>query len=86
MKGLFNHRILMNYFIKKIIYSKSRHPDLEYEHERRILPTCVTSTLEVKRLLHKGYEAYLAYMVNKLTLEEALDNVPVVQEFPDVFF
>ena len=45
---------------------------------------CVIFVLEAKRLLHKGCEAYLAYVVDKSTLEVALDSV-LVREFPDVF-
>ena len=45
----------------------------------------VISTLEAKRLLHKGYEVYLAHVVDKSTPEVTLDSVPVVREFPDVF-
>ena len=43
------------------------------------------SSLEAKRLLHKGCEAYLAYVVDKTTSKVALNNVPIVRMFPDVF-
>ena len=43
------------------------------------------STLEVKRLLHKGYEAYLAHVIDKSSSKVTLDNVPIMCEFPDVF-
>ena len=43
------------------------------------------SALKTKRLLHKGCEAYLAYVVDKSTPKVALDSVLVVQEFQDVF-
>ena len=43
------------------------------------------SALEAKRLIHKGCEAYLAHMVDKSTPEIALDSVPIVREFPNVF-
>ena len=41
--------------------------------------------LKVKRLLHKGCEAYLAHVVDKLTPKMTLKNVPIVREFSDVF-
>ena len=43
------------------------------------------STLEAKKLLHKGCEAYLAHVVDKSTLKVALDSVPIVREFQDMF-
>ena len=43
-------------------------------------------TLEAKRLLYKGYEAYLAHVIDNLSSEVTLDNEPVMCEFPNVFF
>ena len=43
------------------------------------------SALEIKRLLHKGCEAYLAHVINTSASEVNLENVPVVCEFSDVF-
>ena len=53
---LSNHRASMDCFTKKIVFKKSGYPKLEFEGDRRILPTCVISALEAKRLLHKGCE------------------------------
>ena len=46
---------------------------------------CVISSLEAKRLLHKGCEAYLAHVVDKSTSKVILDSVWVVREFLNVF-
>ena len=72
----------MDCFTKKIVFEKPGYPELEFESDRRILPTCVISTLEAKRLLQKGCEAYLAHVIVK---KVTLDNMPVVCKFPDVF-
>ena len=45
----------------------------------------VISTLEAKRLLHKGCEPYLAHVVDKSILEMTLENVPIAREFSDMF-
>ena len=68
----------MDYCIKNIIFKKSGYPKLEFDGDRRILPTCVISTLEAKRLLHKGCKAYLAHVIDKSSSEVTLDNVPLV--------
>ena len=60
-------------------------PKLEFKGDRRVLPTCVISTLEAKRLLHKGCEVYLAYVVDKFFSEVTLNSVPLMREFQDVF-
>ena len=85
MDWLFNHRASMDCFTKKIMFKKPRYPKLEFVSNRRILPTYVISTLEAKRLLHKGCETYLAHVIDKSSSEVTLDNVPVVCEFPNVF-
>ena len=68
----------MDYFTKKIVLSTPRYLELEFEGDRRILPTCVISVLKTKRLLHKGCEAYFAHVVDKLTPKVALDSVLAV--------
>ena len=70
--------MLVGCFTKKVVFQKSGYLELEFEGDRKILPTCVISALEKKRLLHKGCEAYLAHMVDKSTLKMALENVPIV--------
>ena len=75
----------MDFFTKKTMFRKPRYPNLKFKGDKRVLSTCVILALEAKRLLHKRCEAYLAHVVDKSTLEVALDNVPVVQEFLDVF-
>ena len=63
MDWLSNHRVSMDCFTKKILFKKSGYPELEFEGDKRILPTCVISSLKAKRLLHKGCEAYLQVFI-----------------------
>ena len=81
MDWLSNHRASMDCFTKKIVFKKLRYPELKFEGDRKILPTCVISTLKAKRLLHKGCEVYLAHMIDKSSSEVTFDNMPVVCEF-----
>ena len=68
----------MDCFTKKIVFQKSRNPELEFEGDQKILPTCVISALRTKRFLYKGYEAYLAHVVDKSSSKVTLDSVPIV--------
>ena len=43
------------------------------------------SALQVKRLLRKAYQGYLAYVLDTRKEVLKLDDIPVVKEFPDVF-
>ena len=71
MDWLSTHRAFMDCFTKKIEFQKSGYLELEFEGDRRILSICVISTLEAKRLLHKGCKAYLTRVVDKSTLKIA---------------
>ena len=75
----------MDCFTKKIVFRKPGYPELEFEDDRRILPICVISALEAKRLLYKGCEAYLAHVLDKSSAKMTIESVPVVCEFSDVF-
>ena len=85
MDWLSSHRASMDCFTKKIVFRKLGYPELEFESDKRILPTCVISALEAKRLLHKGCEVYLAHVLDKSSPKMIIKSVPVVCEFSDVF-
>ena len=85
MDWLSNHRATMDYFTKKIRFEKPRYPEFKFEGDRRVLPTCVISALEAKRLLLKGCESYLAHIVDTSVIEVKLENVPVLYEFSNLF-
>ena len=64
---------------------KLEFPKLKFEGDRRVLPTCVILSLEAKRLLYKGCEAYLAHVIDILTLKVTLKSMSIVREFLNVF-
>ena len=82
---LSTHGASMDCFTKKVVFQKPGYLELEFEGDRRVLPTCVISVLEGKRLLYKGCKAYLAHMVDKSSSKVTMDSVPIVREFPNVF-
>ncbi|KAA3470967.1 Retrotransposon protein [Gossypium australe] len=45
----------------------------------------VISSMSAQRYVRKGYEAYLAYVLNTKVSEIKIESVPVVYEYPDVF-
>ena len=86
MDWLSTYRASMDCFIKNVAFHKPGFSKLEFVGDSRILPTCMISALEVKRLLHKGCEAYLAHVVDTSIPKVTLKNVSIVQEFSNVFF
>ena len=85
MDWLSNHRASMDCFTKRIRFEKPGYPVFEFVGNRRVLPTCMISALKVKRLLHKGCEAYIAHVIDTSIFEVNLENVPMVCEFSNVF-
>ena len=47
--------------------------------------TSVITTLSAQKLMRKGCEAYLAYVLDTRVSESKLEQVPVVKDFSDVF-
>ena len=68
----------MDCFTKKVVLHKPGFSKLEFEKDRRVLPTFVISTFEAKRLLHKGCKAYLAHVIDTSTLKVILESVSVM--------
>ena len=86
MDWLSTYRASIDCFTKKIVFQKPGFPELEFEGYHRVLPTCVISALEAKRLMYKGCKAYLENVIDTLTPKVTLESVSVVREFLDVFF
>ena len=53
--------------------------------KRNIISNCIISTITIKRLMNKGCEAYLAYVLESKKEENQLANLSIVREFPNVF-
>ena len=45
----------------------------------------VISTMKARRFLRKGYEAFLALILDSKRGQVNLEDIPVIKEFPDVF-
>ena len=77
MDWLSTQQASVDCFTKKVVFQKARFLELEFEGDRKILPTCVILALEAKRFLHKSCEAYLAYVIDTSTLKVSLKSVSV---------
>ena len=59
--------------------------EVKFRGIRRELTSSMISTLAVRRMLCKGYQGYLAYMVETDKEGTLVDEIPTVREFPYVF-
>ena len=49
-----------------------------------IAPSLINAKIASK-MLRKGCQGYLAFVVDRRQEEERLEDIPIVKEFPDVF-
>ncbi|KAG8474912.1 hypothetical protein CXB51_031631 [Gossypium anomalum] len=71
---------------EKVIELKCENGEtLRVESDKLEVLSSVISLMSAQRYLRKGYEAYLAYVINTKEIEKKVESVPVVCEFADVF-
>ena len=51
----------------------------------RLASSALVSDIRVRKLLSKGVQGYLTFLVNTLTDKLTIEDVPVVKEYSDVF-
>ena len=59
--------------------------EVKFRGLRRELSSCMISAMTAQKMLRKGCQGYLAYVVEIGKEGTTLDEIPVVREFPDVF-
>ncbi|XP_059627733.1 uncharacterized protein LOC132270571 [Cornus florida] len=60
-------------------------PEFIFIGERNVIPNCLISAIQTRKLLKKGCQGYLAYTVDIENKDVKVEDVPVVREFTDVF-
>ena len=86
MDFLSNHRALVDCFRKVVTFRSWGLPEFEFQGERNILPSCLISALKAEKLLNKGCQAFLAYVVD--FRDGGVENrrhFAVVNKYQDVF-
>ena len=85
MDWLASHHTTVDCFKKEVVFNKPREIEVKFFGKHRVLPSCVISAIDARRFLRKGCSAYLAYVIDTEVQELRLEDIPIVQEFPDVF-
>ncbi|KAG8501022.1 hypothetical protein CXB51_003082 [Gossypium anomalum] len=85
MDWLTTHDVIVNCG-KKFIELKCENGEiLRVNSEESDSSFPIISVMSAQKCLRKGYEAYLAFVLNTKDPELKIESVPVVCEFPDVF-
>ncbi|XP_039131810.1 uncharacterized protein LOC120268486 [Dioscorea cayenensis subsp. rotundata] len=85
MDWLNRHKAVIDCFRKEVTLQISHGPSIVFEGERKVLSRCVISSVQARKLVRKGCEIYLAHIVDTRIIGPNLKDVPIIQDFEDVF-
>ncbi len=71
--------------LKRITLRTPDNEEITIVGERTNYLSNVISVTTIRRLIRKGYEAYLPHMVDTRKARFDLHDIPIVCDFPDVF-
>ncbi|KAL0319703.1 UNVERIFIED_CONTAM: Retrovirus-related Pol polyprotein from transposon.6 [Sesamum radiatum] len=83
MDWLTQHRAVVDCY-KKMIES-SGESRVVFVGDQQVVPVCVISAVEPRRLMLEGCEAYLAHVIDTEKVKPMLEEVPIVRYFLEVF-
>ena len=85
MYCLTKHHAIVNCFTKEVEFEMPNQARIVFRGERKIMSTCLISAIKACKMIQKGCEAYLAQVIDTRKTEAKLEDIPVVNEFQDVF-
>ena len=85
MDWLSRHRATLDCYKKEVKLHRPGKLEVKFRGIRRKLSSCMIFAMTAQRILSKGCQGYLAYVVETGKEGTTLDEIPVVREFPDVF-
>ena len=85
MDWLSLHRATLDCYKNEVKFHRPGKLEVTFKGIRRELSSNIIYAMAVQRMLHKGCQGYLAYVVETEKEGTLVDEIPVVIEFPDVF-
>ena len=85
MDWLSRHRATLDCYKKEVKLNRPGKVEVKFRGLRRELSSYMISAMTAQKMLRKGCQGYLAYVVETGKEGTILDEIPVVREFPDVF-
>ena len=81
MDWLSRHRATLDCYKHEVKLHRSRKLEVNFRGIRRELSSSMNSALAAQRMLRKGCQGYLAYVVETGKEGTLVDEIPVVREF-----
>ena len=85
MDWLSEHDAIIKCRKKCVQFSKGEEEEFTLQCDRSEVPANLVSVMKARRMLGKGCQGYLAYVLNREVEPLELQQIPVVGEFLDLF-
>ena len=85
MDWLSRPRATLDWYKNEVKFHMPGKLEVKFIGIRRKLSSNMISTMAAQRMLRKGCQGYLAYVVETGKEGTLVDEIPVVREFPDEF-
>ena len=84
MDWLSRHRATLDCYKKEVKLHRPRKLEVKFRGIHRELSSSIIFAMAARRMLRKGCQGYLAYVVETGKKGTLVDEIPVVREFPNV--
>ena len=79
------HRAIVDCGQKTVVLRCSYQPEVIIQGIRSRVMSNLISAMQARKFIRKGYEAFLALILDSKRGQVDVEKIPVVREFPDVF-
>ena len=85
MDWLSRHQVMVDCRMKRVTLRTPNEDELTFIGEKTNHLSNVISAATARKMVRKGYEAYLAYVIDMVKARPSVSDIPTVSDFPDVF-
>ena len=83
MEWLSKHRATLDFYKKEVRLVRLEEPGVIFRGIRREIAPSLINAMTGLKMLRKGCQGYLAFVVDKRQEGTRLEDIPIVKEFPD---
>ena len=85
MDWLSKHRSTLDCYKKEVRLVRPEEPGVIFRGIRREITPSLINAMTTSKMLRKGCQGYLAFVVDRRQEGTRLEDIPIIKEFPDVF-
>ena len=85
MDWLSRHKATLDCYKKEVNLHRPGNLEVKFRGIRKEVFSSMISAMATQRMLRKGCQGYLAYVVETGKERTLVDEIPIVREFPNVF-